>query len=83
MRLDLCQQQTLLEEGNEMTWLDIVAVLALRLLKIGFVEHGESRMMHPHFHEVLVHNVVDLIAFENYAHLTNIVGERQNNTINS
>lgn len=74
MRLDLSKQQTLLEEGHKMPGLDIIAVLTGSRLEVGLVEHREGGMVQAHFTEVLVNEVVDLVALENYAHSTILKG---------
>lgn len=70
MRLNLGEQQSLFEESDQMAGLDIVAVLADSALQVGFVEHGERCMVEPHLIQVFVHDEVDLVALQNYAHLS-------------
>jgi len=67
---DLGEQQTLFEERHKMARLDIVAVLARSSLEVGLVEHGEGCMLESHLSQVLVDDVVNLVAFQNYAHLS-------------
>jgi hypothetical protein len=53
-----------------MAWLDIVAILSGSSLEVGFMEHRESCVVQSHLRQILVHYVVDLVAFQNYAHLS-------------
>ncbi len=70
MRFDLGQQQTLFKEREKMTGLDIIAILAGSNLEVRFVEHRKSCMVQSHLGQVLVDDVVNLVTFQNYAHLS-------------